>query len=175
VSPASDPRPAWLDADSAVALDQASLRRAFGCFPSGVTAVCASIDGMPVGMAASSFTSVSIDPPLILVCVANESATWAQLRGASRLGLSILSADHDQACRQLAAKDGDRFAGCEWWATDDGAVFVAGATALMHCSLEEELPAGDHHIALLRIRALEADPTVAPLVFHASRFARLSS
>lgn len=62
-----------------------------------------------------------------------------------------------------------------WWTTDDGAVFIHGATAVLHCSLEEELPAGDHQIALLRIEALEANPDITPLVFHQSRFTRLDS
>ena len=57
-------------------VDGTELRRAFGCFPSGVTAVCAIIDGEPVGMAASSFTSVSIDPPLASICVQKSSTTW---------------------------------------------------------------------------------------------------
>ena len=156
-------------------VDAADLRKVFGCFPSGVTAVCAHIDGEPVGMAASSFTSVSLDPPLILVCADNNSSTWAKLRAVPRLGVSILSADQDIACRQLAARDGDRFAECTWTATPDGAVFIEGASAWLDCSLENEVPAGDHQIAVLRIVALEADPTIEPLVFHASRFARLSS
>src|SRR3546814_7956938 len=61
----------------------AQLRAAFGCFPSGITAVCALIDGKPVGMAASSFTSVSLDPPLVSVCIQNRSKTWRQLRSRS--------------------------------------------------------------------------------------------
>jgi len=156
-------------------IDVGDLRKVFGCFPSGVTAVCAEIDGEPVGMAASSFTSVSLDPPLILVCADNGSSTWAKLRTAPRLGVSILSADQDVACRQLASRDGDRFAECTWQATDDGAVFVEGASAWLDCVIDQEIPAGDHHIAVLRIVALEADPSVEPLVFHASRFARLAA
>lgn len=156
------------------AIDGDDLRKVFGCFPSGVTAVCAQIDGEPVGMAASSFTSVSLDPPLILVCADNNSATWAKLREASRLGVSILSADQDIACRQLAARDGDRFAECTWTATDDGAVFIERASAWLDCSIDQEVPAGDHVIAVLRIVALEADPSIEPLVFHGSRFARLA-
>lgn len=156
------------------AIDGGDLRKVFGCFPSGVTAVCAEIDGVPVGMAASSFTSVSLDPPLILVCADNGSATWAKLRDVARLGVSILSADQDVACRQLAARDGDRFSECTWTATDDGAVFIEGASAWLDCTLDQEVPAGDHVIAVLRIVALEADPSIEPLVFHGSRFARLA-
>lgn len=66
------------------------LRRAFGCFPSGIT-VCALVDGTPVGMAASSFTSVSLAPPLVSVCIQHTSTTWPVLRNRPRLGLSVLA------------------------------------------------------------------------------------
>jgi flavin reductase (DIM6/NTAB) family NADH-FMN oxidoreductase RutF len=155
-------------------LDDDVLRKAFSCFPSGVTAVCALVDGVPVGMAASSFTSVSLDPPMVLVCVANASATWVQLRTSGRLGVSVLSSSHDIACRQLASKHGDRFAGIGWNATDDGAVFVEGASAWLDCEVDREVPAGDHLVVLLRIRALEADPELPPLVFHKSQFHSLA-
>ena len=92
-------------------VDGTELRRAFGCFPSGVTAVCAIIDGEPVGMAASSFTSVSIDPPLASICVQNSSTTWPRLRNQPRLGLSVLAEDHTDAAISLSRKVGGRFAG----------------------------------------------------------------
>lgn len=154
---------------------QAMLRQTFGCFPSGVTAVCAVVDGQPVGMAVSSFTSVSLDPPLVSVCVANSSSTWPKLRASGRLGVSVLGEAHDRACRQLSAKDGDRFAGVPWKATDGGALFVVGSAAALECELVKEVPAGDHLIALLRIHALSSDATVTPLVFHGSRFRQLAS
>lgn len=154
--------------------DAVLLRQAFGCFPSGVTAVCAEVDGEPVGMAASSFTSVSIDPPLVSVCVQNSSQTWPRLRSAARIGLSVLSAGQDDACRSLSAKHGDRFAGVRWTRSDDGAIFIEGATATLDCTLHSELPAGDHAIALLQIHQVHADVDAAPLVFHGSRFRLLA-
>ena len=71
-------------------LTAAHLRASFACFPSGVAAVCALIDGEPVGMVMSSFTSVSLDPPLVSVCVDLNSSTWPRLRSAPWLGVSIL-------------------------------------------------------------------------------------
>jgi flavin reductase (DIM6/NTAB) family NADH-FMN oxidoreductase RutF len=160
--------------EEAVAMDPMVLRRAFSCFASGVAAVCAVLDGEPVGMAASSFTSVSLDPPLVSVCVATTSATWSRLRIANRIGVSFLGDAHSGVCRQLSARGVDRFAGVDWWATPGGAVLLGGTTARLECTLEQEVPAGDHDIALLRIRALEADPSSAPLVFHASQFHQLA-
>jgi flavin reductase (DIM6/NTAB) family NADH-FMN oxidoreductase RutF len=159
--------------EAVTAVDQ--LRRAFGCFPSGVTAVCAEVDGVPVGLAASSFTSVSVEPPLVSVCMQHSSTTWPTLRRRPRLGLSVLAEGQDEICARLASKTGDRFAGTDWSASDDGAVHVHGATLWLDCTIHAEVPSGDHDIVLLRIHGVSADPDAAPLVFHGSRFRRLAA
>ncbi|QMU76676.1 flavin reductase family protein [Streptacidiphilus sp. PB12-B1b] len=157
------------------ALHPEQLRRVFGAFPTGVTAVAALVDGRPVGIAASSFTSVSLDPPLVSVCVAHTSSTWPVLRGRGRLGVSVLGAHQERACRQLAGRGPDRFASLDWRATADGAVLLEDAGAWLDCSVEQVIRAGDHDIVLLRVHELDADPAVPPLVFHASGFRRLSA
>jgi flavin reductase (DIM6/NTAB) family NADH-FMN oxidoreductase RutF len=149
------------------------LRSAFAAFPSGVTAVAGLVDGAPIGLAASSFTSVSIDPPLVSVCIARTSTTWPKLRLAPSIGVSVLAEGQGDVARSLAARQGDRFADLAWHAGDDGAVLVDGSTLWLTCTLESELPAGDHEIALLRIDELEVFPDVAPLVFHGSSFRQL--
>ena len=151
----------------------AQLRRAFGSFPSGVAAVCARVDKVPVGMAASSFTSVSVEPPLVSVCIQRTSSTWPILRDRDRLGLSVLGEHHDQAVRQLASKDGDRFAGVEWDAGPQDSVFIRGSSAWLEVSLFEELPAGDHLIALLEVHGLDTAEHTLPLIFHGSKFHKL--
>ena len=98
------------------------LRRVFAAFPTGVTALAAEPEGIPVGMAASSFTSVSLEPPLVSVCVAQTSRTWPALRAASRIGVSVLADGHAEASRRLSAKDGDRFGGQRWRRSDDRAL-----------------------------------------------------
>jgi flavin reductase (DIM6/NTAB) family NADH-FMN oxidoreductase RutF len=153
----------------------AGLRRVYGCFPSGVTAVCALVGGVPVGMAASSFTTVSITPPLVAVCVQDSSTTWPILRDRPRLGVSILAQHQDEACAQLSTKGGDRFARLDWDAGPDGGVFVRGATAWLDCSVHRQMRAGDHAIAVLKIHGLNAEQDTEPLVFHGSRFRRLSA
>lgn len=155
--------------------DQALLRQAFGCFPSGVTAFCGMLDGKPEGMAASSFTSVSLDPALVSVCVANTSATWPKLAGLDRLGLSVLGSAHGAVARALASKAGDRFSSVDWTATDAGAVFVHGASLWLECMPFERVPAGDHEIVLLKIMALAMYPHVTPMVFHRSNFHELAT
>ena len=155
--------------------DTAVLRQAYGCFPSGVTAVCAVRDGAPVGIAASSFTSVSVDPPLVSLCVQSTSTTWPQLADRERLGVSVLGSTQGAACRQIASKTHDRFAGVGWGATAQGAVLLHDAAAWLDCSVYEVLPAGDHKLVLLRVHALRMHSDIAPLVFHASGFRGLAA
>jgi flavin reductase (DIM6/NTAB) family NADH-FMN oxidoreductase RutF len=154
--------------------DQALLRQAFGCFPSGVTAFCGLLDGMAEGMAASSFTSVSLDPPLVSVCVAKTSTTWPKLATLDRLGLSVLADDHAPVARSLSSKSGDRFSGVDWESSAGGAVFVHGSTLWLECAPFKRVDAGDHEIVVLQILALAMYPDVAPMVFHASSFRQLS-
>ena len=155
--------------------DQALLRQAFGCFPSGVTAFCGLLDGVAEGMAASSFTTVSLDPPLVSVCVANTSSTWPKLATLQRLGLSVLADEHALVARSLSAKNGDRFVDVDWTATDSGAVFVHGATLWLECAPFKRIEAGDHEIVVLQITALAMYPDVAPMVFHRSNFTELAA
>ncbi len=150
------------------------LRRAFACFPSGVTAVCAMVEGQPVGMAASSFTSVSLDPPLVSVCVARTSTTWPVLARADRLGVSVLSDAHSQVAHAMSAKGVDRFADVDWELTEQGAIVVHGSTLWLSCSVYDSFAAGDHDVVLLRIVSLQSYPEVAPMVFHGSAFRSLA-
>ncbi|HKT05579.1 MAG TPA: flavin reductase family protein [Rugosimonospora sp.] len=154
--------------------DPMELRRVFSCFPSGVTAACALVDGVPVGMAASTFVPVSMDPPLVSLCVQAGSRTWSRLRWSGQLGISVLAGKHELACRSLSDKDGDRFKGVGWRVVPGGAVFIDGAVAWLACRLHAELPAGDHVIALLRILGVHADTDGEPLVFHRSRYRQLA-
>jgi flavin reductase (DIM6/NTAB) family NADH-FMN oxidoreductase RutF len=156
-------------------IDPTELRRVFGAFPTGVTAVAALVEGQPVGIAASSFTSVSLNPPIVSVCIAHSSFTWSSLRGRPRVGVSVLGAHQEEDCRRLASRDADRFATLRWRSTDDGAVLLDGASAWLDCSILDHVPAGDHDIVLLQVHELDADHDVPPLVFHASRYRRLES
>lgn len=149
------------------------LRSAYAMFPTGVTAVCAFIDSKPVGLAASSFVSVSIDPPLVSVCIAHSSTTWSLLRRAKRLGISVLGKGHREAARALAAKSADRFSGITWEHNEAGAVFLHDSALWLECSVADEILAGDHNIVVMNVLALESYPQVAPIVFHGSKFTQL--
>ena len=155
--------------------DHHVLRTAFGCFPSGVTVVAALSAESPVGMTVSSFTSVSFDPPLVSICVRRSSTTWARLRPAGAIGVSVLGAHQADVCRALAAPGDDRFTGLAVETTPRGAVFVPGATAWLECTVHDTVPAGDHELVLLRVLGVDAGPDRSPLVFHSSGLHSLHS
>ena len=155
------------------ALDPRTLRDAFGAFPSGVVAVAASVKGQLTGIAASSFTSVSIDPPLVSFSISTTSSTWPLLREADRLGISVLADHHDAVCRQLAGPREERFAGLPFRVTENGAVLLDEAVATYDCSVHEEVVAGDHVIVLLEVHEVGGGDGEHPLVFHRSAFAKL--
>ncbi|MEP9361970.1 flavin reductase family protein [Nocardioides sp. CN2-186] len=155
-------------------LDPVRLREAFGVFPSGVVAVAAEVDGELTGLAASSFTSVSLDPPLIQFSIANTSKTWPALRRSDRLGVTILADHHGVVCRQLAGPVEHRFDDIDVSASEDGAVTIDDGLARFDCSIYREVEAGDHTIVLLELHHVEHADTSLPLVFHRSGFGRLA-
>ncbi|WP_445256851.1 flavin reductase family protein [Nocardioides aurantiacus] len=165
-------------------LDPVRLREAFGVFPSGVVAVAATVAGDPVGLAASSFTSVSLDPALVSFSVANSSRTWPTLRRADHLGVTVLADHHGAACRRLAGPVEQRFTDLAWTAHADGAVTLDDGLARFDCTIHREVEAGDHTLVLLRLhrydhdRAGTAHPAheqAGPLVFHRSGFGSVSA
>jgi len=155
------------------AVDTMRLRKAFGRFPTGVTAICVVVDGEPVGFAASSFNTVSADPPLVSLCVQTGSATWPQVRASERIGVSIFAHDQSLLCRQMAAKTGDRFAGAAWSEGEGGSLLIGGAAAWLECSIEFEQTVGDHEVVILRVLRLGIDGEKQPLVFGDSKFHEL--
>ena len=156
-------------------LDPSRLREAFGVFPSGVIAVAARVDDVLVGLAASSFTSVSLEPALVSFSVANTSKTWPTLRRAAHLGLTVLADHHGEVCRQLAGPVEHRFDGLDVSSTDQGATTIDDGLARFDCTIYREVEAGDHTLVLLQLHAVDQSDTSLPLVFHRSAFGRLEA
>lgn len=145
------------------------LRRAFAAFPTGVVAVCALVQGKPVGMAVNSFTSISLEPPLVAISTARASTTWPVLSGR-RLGMSVLSVDQEALCRRLSSRAGDRFEDASWHSTAEGAVLIAGAALWLECDVRSVFDGGDHSIVVMSVLDAQAFPEIDPLVFHQSSF-----
>jgi flavin reductase (DIM6/NTAB) family NADH-FMN oxidoreductase RutF len=148
----------------------AQVRAVFNGFPAAVGALAALVDGQPHGLVATSMTvGVSYDPPMVLFSVRNDSTTWPRLRRARRIGISVLGEDQGAVCQQIASK-GDRFAGVDTLTSPDGALFIGGAISWLGCSVESEVPAGDHAVVILRVHEVGHAEHTRPLVFHRSRF-----
>ncbi|MCQ9130955.1 flavin reductase family protein [Streptomyces sp. IBSBF 2807] len=151
--------------------DATEFRRALGYLPTGVTVITTTGRfGQPVGMACNSFVSVSLQPPLVMFCAGNGSATLIDLRESGRFCVNILGADQGQLCRRFSVKDVDRFAGVAWTGSAAGPQ-LCDAIAWMSCAIEAEHVAGDHVIVIAQVNGLRVNEDAAePLVFHRGGF-----
>ena len=134
-----------------------------------VTCVAA---GRPLGLAVNSFTSVSLEPPLIAFCVSRKSSTWPKLRLAGTFCVNILSEEQEALSRTFAAPGLDRFMGLGWSAAPSGAPILAGVLAWIDCSIDAEYDAGDHLIVVGRVRELDVAHEGRPLVFYRGGYGR---
>lgn len=150
-------------------IDAAHFRRVFGHLPTGVTVVTAFVGESPVGMAANSVTSVSLEPPLLLICPARTSTTWPALRDARRFCVNVLAHEHERVSRQFAATGVDRFEGVPWHRRQAGPA-LDEAVAWIDCELDAEHPAGDHTIAIAKVLDLDVSGAYRPLVFFGGRY-----
>jgi flavin reductase (DIM6/NTAB) family NADH-FMN oxidoreductase RutF len=126
--------------------DQRDLRDAFGCFATGVTVITSQTDsGERIGLTANSFTSVSLDPPMLLFCPANTASALPGLRAAGRFAVNVLSPDSQAVADRFAMRGIDRFAEAEWldW---EGVPVLAEAKAAFACTLHADHDGGDHRI-----------------------------
>ncbi len=150
------------------------FRRVLGHFPTGVTVITAHGEDGPIGMAANSFTSVSLDPPLVLICPAKSSTTWPLIRVARRFCANILAQNHADICRQFAQTEGDRFAGVSRHERPFGPA-LDEAVAWIECEVDAEYDAGDHQIVVARVDAIQSADEAEPLVFFRGAFGRFLS
>lgn len=140
-------------------VDPRALRDAFGCFMTGVTVVTTVTgEGKPVGFTANSFSSVSLDPPLLLVSIANSSSNLAAFATGKGLAVNILAEGQKDISSTFARPSEDRFANVYWRQGPVGSPLIAGASAWFDCTLEQAIPAGDHTLLIGRIAAFEATP-----------------
>ncbi|URN02167.1 flavin reductase family protein [Actinomadura madurae] len=154
---------------SAARVDAAAFRSVLSRFATGVVAVTAvdPASGRPTGLAVNSFTSVSLDPPLVAFCVAHTSRTWPRLRTAGRLCVNILADSQLDVTERLAFGNGDeKFTGIGWSHTPGGAPLISDALAWIECSVEQEHPAGDHMIVVSRVHDLAEHHDAPPLIFY---------
>ncbi|MBW8483155.1 flavin reductase family protein [Actinomadura parmotrematis] len=151
-----------------------SFRDVLGRFTTGVVLVTAATDDGPVGMAANSFTSVSLDPPLIALCAARSSSTWPLVRERGGFAVTILGAGHRDLCLTFATKGADRFTGRTWARTPAGHPLLPDGLAWLDCEIDTVHRAGDHELVIARAACWSLADDAGPLVFHSGRYARLA-
>ena len=154
--------------------DARTLRDALGCFATGVTIVTArDAGGAPVGLTANSFTSLSLDPPLLLVCIANGSGSAATLRGAAHFAVNVLQIGQQPVSSRFATQGADRFAHTDWVPGETGVPLIAGSLAAFVCAREAVHAGGDHFILVGRVARARFEPHRDPLLYFRGRYRRL--
>ena len=152
-------------------IDPGEFRRVLGHFPSGVTVVTAAVDGVASGMTIQSFTSVSLDPPLVAFVPSKDSESWTEMKESDSFCVNILAVDQQDLCMTMASKDEDKFDGVDWSAGETGSPVLTGSLAWLECRTESVHDAGDHDIVVGRVVVLQApDDAVEPLLFFKGGF-----
>ncbi|NRF07078.1 flavin reductase family protein [Agrobacterium pusense] len=137
-------------------LEPRALRDAFGAFMTGVTVVTTTnAEGDPIGFTANSFSSVSLDPPLLLVCLAKSSRNYQTLMTAPGFAVNILSEDQKDVSNTFARPVEDRFAAVDWQKGPFGSPVFAGVAAWFDCSAHDRVDAGDHVILIGKVEGFE--------------------
>ena len=156
-----------------IAIDSQLFRRVLGQFATGVTVVAArDAAGVLWGLTANAFTSVSLDPPLVLVCIDKGAGCYDAFCNAPYFSINFLAADQQDISQRFAAKGEDRFAGVAWQPGETGAPLLAGVLGHIECARYDVLPGGDHVILLGRVEQL-AFAGGEPLLYFAGRYRQL--
>ncbi|MFE9766140.1 flavin reductase family protein [Streptomyces sp. NPDC005808] len=168
--------------DERAPVDQAEFRRVLGNFATGVTVVTAPASedsdgsgsgrGGPAGFACQSFSSLSLDPPLVCFLVGRTSSTWPRIARAGVFCVNVLGAHQGELCRGFAVRGGEKFAGVAFDAAPaTGSPRLADASAWIDCTIHAVHTGGDHLIVVGRVEALgTGDDEAAPLLFHKGQF-----
>ena len=156
---------------SETTIDPAMFRQVLGSYPTGVCAITAmGVEGTPVGMVIGSFTSVSLEPPLVGFLPDKGSSTWPMIESAGHFCVNVLASDQQQVCRQLASKGPDKFAGLDVALSEHGHPVIADSIARIDCDIHAVIDAGDHWFVLGKVLGLETTRDDDPMLFHRGRY-----
>ena len=154
-------------------IDAAAFRRALSQFATGITVVTTrNAGGQPMGLTVNAFTSVSLDPPLVLVCIDNRSDAHDGFEASRVFGVSVLGEEQEHFSRRFAQPGREKFAARDLHLGETGVALVPGALAHIECRLTSSQRAGDHTIYVGEVVRLESRPG-RPLVYHASGYRKL--
>ncbi|MGY1622473.1 flavin reductase family protein [Geodermatophilus sp. SYSU D00965] len=155
-------------------IDPLVMREVLGHFASGVTVVTALADDGPVGFTCQSFSSLSLDPPLVVFAPARTSRTWPQLRDIGRFCVNVLAEDQHDLSSAFARSGADKFSGVHWRPSRQGQPVLDDVVAWIDCELWAEYDGGDHTLVAARVLDLGADGGRRPLLFHRGAYGLLA-
>lgn len=156
------------------AFDGAKYRQVLGHFPTGVAVITAMTDEGPAGMAIGSFTSLSLDPALVLFSATKTSASWGKLHGAGKFCVNILADDQEDVSRVFGSKADDKFSEIGWKHSGNGAPLIKGVLAYIDCDLHSVLDGGDHDIIVCAVTDLDVEHEGGALVFFRGGYGRVA-
>jgi flavin reductase (DIM6/NTAB) family NADH-FMN oxidoreductase RutF len=152
-----------------MSVDDAQFKLAMSHFASGVTVVTTEQEGTPYGMTVAAFSSLSLHPPLVLVCIETSVRTHEAIGAAGKFGVSILSSEQADISNRFASRSEDKFSGVATRRGSTGVPLIDGAITTLECTLREQLPGGDHSVFVGEVVAIEtAEGT--PLVYYRSGY-----
>ncbi|MEU6841691.1 flavin reductase [Streptomyces sp. NPDC046716] len=157
----------------AAAIDPDQVRGVHRKFITGVTVVTTDDNGTPKGLAVNAFSSISLDPPMVLVCVQRSSSTHPALHRSTHLGISILAADQLDVAKTFASKNENKFADISWTPGTHGAPLIDGSSAQLEVEIAERLEVGSHTVFTGRVTSARHDER-APLVYSGGGFFDIS-
>ncbi|MEL6323720.1 MAG: flavin reductase family protein [Pseudomonadota bacterium] len=153
--------------------DTRLLRTAFGRFATGVTIVTATDGAAPVGVTANSFTSVSLDPPLILVCLGKSLGCVDTFARSERFAINVLSAEQRADSARFATKGIDRFKDTRWRYSEADLPLIDDALAHIECQMHNQLDCGDHVIFVGEVLIARYQPDLSPLLYFGGEYGYL--
>lgn len=146
------------------------FRDVLGQYASGVTVVTTVQGGTPVGMTCQSFTSVSLDPPLVAFLPMKTSRAFAAIRQSRRFCVNFLAADQTELSNGFASRAEDKFEGVDWEPTSLGSPRLAGTVGWVDCVVHDVYEAGDHYLVIGRVEDLAQGDATKPLLFHQGKY-----
>lgn len=155
-------------------IDEAGFKLAMSHFASGVTVVTTEHGGRPFGMTVASFASLSLRPPLVLICVEKSVKTHEAIAASRKFGVSILGAEQADISARFASRAEDKFSGIEVQSGMLGVPLIRGALTTLECSLRDQLPGGDHSIFVGEVVEAQTRDGV-PLVYYRSGYREILS
>lgn len=153
------------------AIDPQDYRTTLGSYPTGVVIITAAAEEGPVGLAIGSFSSVSLDPPLVGFLPDKGSSSWPKIEATGSFCVNVLAADQLDVCRAFASRGGDKYASVTWRTAATGSPVIEGAIAWVDCAIERVDEAGDHWFVLGRVQEMAVErPDTGPLLFFRGQY-----